>query len=278
MHIDLHTHSTFSDGTLSPSGLVARSAAAGILALAVTDHDTVDGIEEALAAGRRHNIPVIPGIEVGCLYNGHSLHILGYSFDYCDSEFNRKLTRLQEGRVDRNRKIVGRLRELGLEITFDEPERLAAGQTGRPHIAAVLVEKGAVPDMERAFKHYLREGAAAYVERFAYQAGETIEMIHQAGGRAVLAHPGIIKASSAALATIVHDLSALGLDGLEVYHPGHGSPRRKKLIALAQKHNLLITGGSDFHNDNRPGAGLADGTNGFKVGEEVSQTVEILLT
>ncbi|OQX08479.1 MAG: hypothetical protein BWK76_23540 [Desulfobulbaceae bacterium A2] len=248
--IDLHTHSLFSDGALAPSELVSRAAAAGMSALALTDHDTVEGLAEAMAAGERLGCMVVPGVEISVTWRGSSLHMLGYWFDPASSGLRDWLAPLQQGREERNRRILERLRELGVEV--DEKELVQAageGLAGRPHIARLLVAKGVVNDVEGAFVRYLRKGAAAYVARFAYPAEEAIAMLHRLGGIAVLAHPGQLNLDEPGLAALLGSLRASGLDGIEGYHPSHSFRCTRRLLTLARRYDLAISGGSDFHED-----------------------------
>ncbi|OQX19108.1 MAG: hypothetical protein BWK76_05615 [Desulfobulbaceae bacterium A2] len=248
--IDLHIHSLFSDGALAPSQLVSRAAAAGMAALALTDHDTVAGLAEAMAAGERLGCMVVPGIEISVSWRGCSLHMLGYWFDPAAPGLQEWLAPLQRGREQRNRQILERLRELGVEVDEEELARVAGeGQTGRPHIARLLVAKGVVADIEGAFVRYLRRGAAAYVARFAYPAEEAIAMLHHLGGIAVLAHPGQLNLDEPGMSALFGSLRASGLDGIEGYHPSHSFRCTRRLLTLARRYDLAISGGSDFHAD-----------------------------
>ena len=226
--------------------------------LALTDHDTLEGYERAAAAGRQHDIEIIPGLEISCTHEDFSLHILGYQVDPDHQLLRDKLLLIQQGRLQRNRKIVERLVDLGIEITHDELDILSpCGQTGRPHIARLLMSKKIVPDINGAFRRYLGKGKPAYVERFSFTAAETIAFIHQAGGVAVLAHPGKLDPAMRVQPRLIHELVERGLDGLEIYYPSHPRKVRKKLQRLAEQYGLLKTGGSDYHGGNRPNTGLA---------------------
>lgn len=248
--IDLHTHTLYSDGALAPAQLVSRAAAAGLAAVAVTDHDTVDGLVEAMTTGARLGCTVVPGVEISVVWQGLSLHMLGYWFDLENPGLRDWLAPLQQGRRQRNRCILEKLGALGVAISEDELRQSAgAGQAGRPHIARLLVAKGVVADLEGAFVRYLRRGAAAYVSRFAYPAEEAIAMLHRLGGIAVLAHPGQLNLDEPGLSAMFGGLRASGLDGIEGYHPSHSSRCTRRLLSLARCHDLAISGGSDFHND-----------------------------
>jgi len=252
MCVDLHTHSLYSDGTDSPEQLVRLALAAGLKGLSLTDHDTAQGCGELERAARGTGLAVVNGIEISCLHNALSLHMLGYGIDPADPILIRRLEKIQEGRRVRNQKILARLREQGIRVSEKDLEAVSPrGQAGRPHIARLLVKRGVVSGMEQAFDRLLGRGRPAHVERFCYSAAETIAFIHQAGGVAVLAHPGQLDPSMRLQPPLIRELSARGLDGLEVHYPGHSPRIREGLKRLAREHRLLVTGGSDYHGGNR---------------------------
>ena len=258
MCVDLHTHSIYSDGTSTPEELVLQAAQLNLHGLALTDHDTMEGYQEALAAGNRAGIHIVSGLEISCLHGPLSLHMLGYGVDPENAILNQKLQQLQDGRKTRNRQILAKLADLGIQISDDElQENSQCGQTGRPHIARLLVAKRIVSGMDQAFRRYLGKGKPAYVERFCFKAGEAIDFIHGAGGAAVLAHPGILSQDMQLQARLVHELVERKLDGLEVFHPSHSKKIQKKLHGLTQRYNLITTGGSDYHGGNHGNKGLA---------------------
>lgn len=264
MSIDLHTHSNFSDGTMTPTELVVLARAKKISALALTDHDTMAGTEEAILAGTKMGVEIIPGIEVSVLYGQIEYHILGYWADPHNSVFAAALARLQGARAERNAKILEKLNALGIPVTAEELQLVSEqGQTGRPHIARILVQRGVVKTMSQAFEQFLRKGTAAYVSRFAYSAAEAVALIHQAGGLAVLAHPAQNDPELIRLPAVLADLVPAGLDGIELYYPTHSHKVKKKLRALAGEYDLILTGGSDYHGEVRPGTTLAGGGNIF---------------
>ncbi|HEB50833.1 MAG TPA: PHP domain-containing protein [Desulfobulbus sp.] len=264
MCIDLHFHSVFSDGTALPRELARMAADLRLTAIALTDHDTMAGVPEMMEHGRAAGIEVIPGIEIGALHRGRSLHLLGYGIEAGHRQFNDWLARLQQGRTERNRAILEKLGCMGIRISEKELQRFSrCGQVGRPHIAALLMEKGIVRSMDQAFSLYLGRGKPAWQSRFCYSAAETIAMIHRAGGLAVLAHPGQLDPAMRIQPRLVAELKELRLDGLEAWYPAHPRKMRRALAALASRHGLLVTGGSDFHGANRPGSSLAGGDNGF---------------
>lgn len=262
MSIDLHTHSTSSDGTMSPGELVQYAAKKGLSAIGITDHDTISGIEEALQTGETLGIEVVPGIELSVRYQNHNVHLLGYLFDYRQKELGAALAKLQAGRLERNRKIISRLNDLGCSLRYSDLEAGGpGGSNGRPHIARLLIEKKYVRSMDEAFSRYLGRHGQAYVSRFIYEVEEAISLLHNAGGVAVLAHPLQLENSIEELSIVLQQLSVMGLDGIEVYYPTHSKKFRNQLIAFADKYSLVMSGGSDYHGDIRPGTTLAGGKN-----------------
>ena len=271
MSIDLHTHSTSSDGTMSPTELVKYAHKKGLSAIAITDHDTIDGIDEAVAAGNIMGIEVVAGIELSAKYFHHNVHLLGYLFDKKNFALHSALSQLQIGRYQRNTEIIAKLNGLGLTIQFSELKKTAgSGQNGRPHIARLMVQKGFVRNMDEAFEKYLGQGGLAYTSRFVYGVSDAISLIKNAGGVAVLAHPFQLDSIVNDFSNDLSQLRDMGLDGIEAYYPTHSRQFRKRLIAIAEKHSLLLTGGSDFHGSIRPGTTLAGGKN-------VSVPAELLL-
>lgn len=275
MCIDLHVHSTYSDGTLHPAELVELALARGLTAISITDHDTTEGTAEALeAAGHTGLLEVVPGIELSVVYNERHLHLLGYYIDPENSEMKSALADIQAARITRNGRIVEKLRKLGLKVNMPEIEaKSAVGQTGRPHIAQVLVEKNIARSMDDAFSRFLKQGAVAYVPRLVLEAGRAIALIRGAGGIAVLAHPATIDSSLRTIPEIVEQLAGAGLGGIEVYYPVHSVRNQKQLSALASRYGLVVTGGSDYHGDIRPGTMIAGGRN-MKVPAELLQQLK----
>lgn len=247
---DLHTHTIASDGTERPAANVQMAFDAGLGAIAITDHDTVSGVAEALSAGRELGIEVVPGVEISTVANGQDIHVLGYYIDINNEQFLHRLASLRDTRDTRNNMIIDRLQQLGLDITMAEVLReveniKSKGDTvGRPHIAAVLLNKGYVSSISEAFDRYLGTGAAAYANPPRIEPATAIGWIQEAGGKAVLAHPGIYH-DDALVEAIIHQ----GLDGIEVYHSDHTSEEEAKYLSLAQRSGLLITAGSDFHGE-----------------------------
>lgn len=250
--IDLHTHSSYSDGSLSPRELVQLAKERRLRAIALTDHDTVAGLEEALEAGDELGVEVVPGVEISAQYPPGTMHILGYYLHGSHPGLLGALKKLQEARAARNPKIIQRLQALGLEITTSEVLDLSTGQVGRPHIARALVNKGYVSSIDEAFSRYLKKGAVAYVEKFRFPPEEAIAIIRRAGGIAVLAHPftlGMDKPDE--LALLVRELAKMGLEGIEVFYPGHTEDMVVIYEGVAKRLGLVCTGGSDFHGNFR---------------------------
>jgi 3',5'-nucleoside bisphosphate phosphatase len=262
--IDLHCHSTASDGTLAPAAVAALAAERGLSALALTDHDTVAGVQEAAAAARGAGLDFLPGIEISCEYPyPGTMHLLGYGVNPASPAL-RDLTRaLLAGRDNRNPKIIAKLQELGIAITMDEVERQAGGKVlGRPHIAAILMRKGYVHSIQQAFDQYLAPGGAAYFDKERLTARQAIGLVLESGGLPVLAHPVQLRAENdGQLERIVKDLMDVGLTGMEVIHSDHDAALVERYTRMADRLHLLKTGGSDFHGKSKKDIelGLANG-------------------
>ncbi len=244
---DLHVHTTASDGDYTPERLVRRAEALGLSQLGVTDHDTVDGLEPALEAARASSVRVVPGLELGTDWAGEEIHLLGYFLDIRSAALNRELERLRRSRRERAAAMVRRLQELGYHI---EPEDVAAGDgaVGRPHVAAALVARGCVRDVDQAFAELLNRGRPAYVPRFKLSPLRALGLIRDAGGVAVLAHPGLYHGTAAELLPV---LAENGLGGLEVHYPAHGPESVAAYLDWSRRFSLVPTGGSDFHGPGR---------------------------
>ncbi len=245
---DLHTHTTRSDGTLTPTELVTRWAEAGVSALAITDHDTMDGMEEALeAAGRFPDLELIPGVELSVDTEHGEVHMLGFWMDWQDRGYRDQLARFQESRVGRARTMAQRLTELGAPVSFERIREIAGEATiGRPHVAQALIEAGHVRDAQEAFDRFLAKGRPAYVERDKTTPEEAIRLIRGVGGVAVLAHPndmGTIPDVEGFLAELV----SCGLQGMEVDYGSYPPDLRARLRDQAARHHLVPAGGSDYH-------------------------------
>jgi len=251
--IDLHAHTTASDGSLSPEDLVRHAKRQGVSALAVTDHDTVAGLSRALAEGERLGVEIIPGIEISCLYEDVELHILGYFINKEEPLLEHTLATYRASREDRNPRIVQRLRELGCELTYEEVKAFAgAAIIGRPHIAQVLLHKGYVKSVAEAFDRFLGDGGPAYVARVLPTPAEAIGLIRQAGGVPVLAHPVYTSRLKEPFDQVCATLKAFGLLGLETIYSSHTQQQTDRYRTVAREQGLLVTGGSDFHGDSKP--------------------------
>ncbi|GHJ31190.1 phosphatase [Streptomyces hygroscopicus subsp. sporocinereus] len=248
MRIDLHTHSTASDGTDTPAELVRNAAAAGLDVVALTDHDTVGGYAEATRA-LPSRLTLIPGAELSCRLNGVSLHMLAYLFDPAEPELARERELVRDDRVPRARAMVGKLRELDVPITWERVAEIAGdGAVGRPHIATALVELGVVESVSDAFTtEWLADGGRAHVEKHELDPFEAIRLIKGAGGVAVFAHPLAVKRGRCVPESAIGELAAAGLDGVEVDHMDHSEDTRARLRGLAAELGLLTTGSSDYH-------------------------------
>jgi len=263
-YIDLHCHSTASDGTLPPEAVVKLAKDCGLSAMSLTDHDTVAGLSTAASEAGRLGIDFVTGIEISAEYaRPGTLHMLGYGIDPASPILQDLTGKLLEARGDRNPKIVEKLNEVGVAVTMDEWRAEAKGGVlGRPQLAAILVRKGYVSSNKQAFDKYLGEGGLAYFDKERLTSRRAIEMVRKSGGVAVLAHPvQLRKENFAQLETTLKQLVDEGLGGLEVIHSEHDDLTVRELDRLADKFNLLKTGGSDFHGGNKPniGLGIANG-------------------
>ncbi|HEX6727594.1 MAG TPA: PHP domain-containing protein [Nitrospira sp.] len=261
--LDLHLHTTHSDGSCTPTEVVNMAHQAGVTSLAITDHDIVTGVAEAMAAGQQCGIEIIPGVEISSLAGNSELHILAYFLEWQDSDLLARLKTLREGRHRRNPQIIERLQALGIDITYDEVRALACTDSiGRPHIARVLMDKHVVASAKEAFDRFLAEGKPAYVPRELPSPAEAISWIKAARGLAVLAHPTWVKVAEQPLVDLVRQLKADGLDGVEVYYSTHAERQTREYLSLAQQLGLLVTGGSDFHGVTKPDieVGIGKGT------------------
>ena len=258
--IDLHSHTNESDGSCSPAELVEEAVRAGVTTLGITDHDTFAGYDQALAPAAAAGLELVCGIELSTKLQGQSVHLLGYFFG-SDGQagFREWILELQAARRERNVRLAARLRELGFDITIEEAEARGRGMTGRPHFAQIMVEKGYVRGFREAFDEYLDESAKGYVFRREPQFAESVERIRGAGGIASLAHPIRVNGNVAAL---MPELRDSGMNAIEAYHSDHDAVHTEMYLALAKEYGLLVTGGSDFHGDIKPGVVLGTGYEG----------------
>jgi predicted metal-dependent phosphoesterase TrpH len=264
--VDLHIHTTASDGTFTPEQVISHAHQLKLKAIAITDHDTVAGSKEALGSGVPPSLGFLTGVEISAtpppFYPGSgSFHLLGYSIRLDDPNLNRTLEKLQQARKNRNPAIINRLNELGISITLDEVRKEAGvGQLGRPHIAQLMVKKGVVASINEAFDQFLGTGKPAYVDKQRVECFKAIEIIQDAGGVPVLAHPGLLDYQTEnQLDELIGKLKKAGIQGVEVYYSGHTPDQTRLYAALAQRHDLLMTGGSDFHGAIQPEIEMGSG-------------------
>jgi predicted metal-dependent phosphoesterase TrpH len=242
---ELHCHTTASDGVCTPTELIRLAKSRDVRLLAVTDHDTIDGHAEALAAGAQHGVRVIPGIEISALSAQAEVHILGYGLAPADDDTRRRIAGLRASRESRARRILANLERLGNPVSFERVKQLAGdAMIGRPHIAAAMVEAGHVANKQQAFDDFLAEGRPAFAPNDALSPAQAVDLIHQARGLAVIAHPGLFKGD---LTPVLNELIDHGLDGIETRYPLHTPRQIAEFARVAAERGLLATGGSDFH-------------------------------
>ncbi len=252
--VDLHSHTNKSDGSLSPRELIELALRRGLGTLAITDHDTLEGYDEAVPVARAAGLDLVCGVELGSRFHGQSIHVLGYFFrEAPPNGFRDHLSCLQTSRRERNERLAARLRELGLAVTRQDAEKLGQSQTGRPHFAKLLVQKGYVADVREAFDRYLDEAAPGYVERKDPSLENVLRWIHEAGGIASWAHPvRMVRQSGLPVETLFREMGAQGMDAIEVYHSDHSPEVQAQYLQVAKEIGLAVTGGSDFHGESKP--------------------------
>ncbi|MEN3043472.1 MAG: PHP domain-containing protein [Fervidobacterium sp.] len=264
MLVDLHTHTTSSDGTLTPESLVKKAKLIGLEVLAITDHDTISAFYELGNIFEDDiGIKLLRGVEISAEYPTDSLHILGYNFKDIDA-IGKVLNELLEYRNKRNEIIIQKMNEMGFSATLEEIKQIAKGEAiGRPHFARLMANKGYVRSIDEAFEKYLRDGGLLFVEKRRLKPKEAIDLIKNAGGIAILAHPfEILRAKNTTeddlnyIERLILELVDYGLDGIEVFYSTHASSQTNDLLKIARKYDLMITAGSDFHGDNRPSVKL----------------------
>jgi predicted metal-dependent phosphoesterase TrpH len=272
--IDLHTHSTVSDGTDSPAAIAELAAAAGCSAVALTDHDRLDGIAAAAARAEQVGVRLVPGCEISCEHPG-TLHLLVYFVAPGEGPLQDELVRLQRVRDERNRALAQRLAELGLPVSYEEIEAEAGGMgAGRPHAAAVLVRKGLARSINDAFDRFLAKGRPGYVEKQRLGVADAIALATASGGVAVLAHPRSLELPPGELDRAVAELTGLGLSGLEAAYGRYSPDDRAGLAGLAARHGLVATGGSDHHGAYKPDLHVGVGTGDLDVPDDVLGLLE----
>jgi len=252
---DLHIHTYFSDSSFSPDDVVREATRRTLACIAITDHDSLEGIAPALKAAADKDLEILPGVELSCEWQNRDIHVLGYLFDVENNFFNRQLIKFCEARIDRIYKMVDKLKKEGVDnITPEEVLELAESDAvGRPHLASLLVKKGWVSNIREAFARYLSEDRPAYVAKFKQTPYDAVDLIHQAGGIAVLAHPAVTNIDE-----LIPGFVDAGLDGLEVYYPQTSSHGIKYYEGMASRYRILMTGGSDAHGEDRGHASIGD--------------------
>jgi predicted metal-dependent phosphoesterase TrpH len=265
--VDLHCHTTASDGELTPEQLVAQAASLGIQVLGITDHDTTEGLPRALAEAGRQAITVVPGVEISTVNGREEIHLLGYFVDLDNPDLQALLARTREARRERAQKMLGRLANLGMPVEWDRVVAISGGggSIGRPHVAATLLEAGHVGSYDEAFNLWIGRDCPAYVERYKLQPEDAIRLVRQSGGLPVLAHPYFYsrdgeRKGGLDLKRWLPVLREAGLAGIEAYYPHYPPRARRQLLDLAVQYGLAITGGSDFH-----GGMLSNGLGGVPV-------------
>jgi predicted metal-dependent phosphoesterase TrpH len=255
MPVDLHVHTTASDGELSPSEVVRAALAAGLTTMAITDHDSTDGLDEAIAAAEGTTLAIVPGVELSVDEpSEEDVHVLGLLVDHRDAGMTAALAALRTDRMERAYAITSMLSQAGISVDLEAVTALAGtGSVGRVHIARALVDSGSARSVEEAFRLYIGRGARFYVRKRALDAAHAVDAIHAAGGVAVLAHPGV--SGESALAVLLD----AGLDGIEAFHAEHTPADRRRFVDMARRHGLLVTGGSDFHGPGLKSASIGGG-------------------
>ncbi|MCU1457516.1 MAG: hypothetical protein JWL73_1608 [Actinomycetia bacterium] len=278
--IDLHSHSTASDGSDSPTEVVRLAAAAGLEALALTDHDTLEHIAEARRAAAQADVRLVPGCEISCELGGRapgSLHLLVYFVEDEPGPLQDRLLSLQEARAGRNVKIVAVLRDQGMDITLDEVlEEAGGGSVGRPHLAAVMMRKGYVGSIQEAFDLWLADGKPAYVERARLDVATAISLARASGGVTSVAHPFSLKLRGNELDAFVRDLADIGLDALECEYGRYSVEERAELHAIAASNRILATGGSDYHGTYKPDLSVGTGRGDLRVPDSLLDGLDAL--
>ena len=272
--IDLHTHSTASDGTLTPTELMRAAKAAGLSAIALTDHDTFEGLPEARAEAERQGVELVPGCELSLDYGGLPTHLLALFVDERPGHVVHELTRVRVARANRNAIMLEKLKAVGVHLRREDVERHATGVVGRPHMAQAMLAAGVVKSFEEAFTRFLGSSGLAYVPKVKLTPAEAIGAIHADGGLAVLAHPYLLSQQPRHIEAMLLDLTGMGLDGVEVYYTEHSDKYTALVAELAQRIGLLMSGGSDFHGSVKPGVALGKGRGGLFVRAELLEAMK----
>ncbi len=277
--VDLHVHSNKSDGTYTPEELVDYAIEKGLKAFALTDHDTTDGLDEAITYAKDKPVEVIPGIEFSTEYEGRDIHVLGLFIDYKDEKFKSRLKTFVDSRINRNIKMCGNLNEAGIDITY---EKLCGENPGavitRAHFASYLLNHGYVSSRADAFSRYVGDHCRYYVPREKITPSQAVKLILEVGGAPILAHPTLYHLGKDRLDTLVFSLKEAGLMGIETLYPTYTNQDERNIFALAKKYDLLPSGGSDFHGGNKPGLDLAVGYGKLYIPEEILINIQNALS
>lgn len=265
-YVDLHVHSNCSDGTLSPSELVEYALKKNLVAIALTDHDTIDGLPELFAAAEGTDLEVIAGIEFSTQFHGIDVHVVGLDFDYKLPEFCRQLTRFQNSRDIRNEKMIKLLQEQGSDITWEAMEREYPDAVWtRAHFGKYLLEHGFVSDIKEAFSRYLGDGCCCFIPREKVTPIQAVELIRLAGGIPILAHPMLYHLDDASMDELIVSMKEVGLIGIEALYSTYTNEEEEHVYMLAEKHNLILSGGSDYHGSTKPDIDLGSGRGNLQV-------------
>ena len=271
-YVDLHSHTVFSDGTFTPEELVALAADIKLKAVAITDHDGTDGIERALAAGEEYGVEVIPGIELAVNYTDiceTEIHIVGLFIDHKNKELSDMIDEIRAERVNRNVAMVKRLRDMGFDITYEELEKVAAGDIiSRPHYGRLFMQKGYVKSIAEMFDKYIGDGGPAYIHRVLPTPEKAIKTVLAAGGVPVLAHPTLYKMDYTRIRRMADEFIGYGLKGIEVRYSTYNHEQEREITRIADERKLLYSGGSDFHGENKPDIQLGVGKGTLRVPDE----------
>ena len=273
--IDLHTHTTESDGSFTPEDLILEAKRVGLSAIAITDHDSIAGIKKAAPIAKSLDIELVPGIELSTDYNGKEVHVVGLYIDNENEYFLSKLKEFRDCRDNRNELIVANLQKEGFAITMEElkaenPDCVIT----RANIARFLYEHGMIPSIQTAFEKYIGDNCKCFVNRFKITPMDAVQLIKTAGGTAILAHPLLYHMSDALLQQLIHEMKAAGLDGIEAIYCTYTPSEERQMKKLAQENGLLISGGSDFHGTTKPKLNLATGYGKLYIPYEVLETIK----
>jgi len=273
--LDLHTHSTISDGTFTPTELVNLAEKIKLKAVALTDHDSVGGVEEALHASKNLAVKFVPGVEMSAKLNDKSMHIVGLCVNHRDPTLTATLKKVCEMRDDRNPRLSARLQELGMEISLEEVAEVAGGKViGRPHFAEVMISKGFVKTPHEAFRKYLGNQGIAQTPKERLSPAEIIAAIRAAGGIPILAHPDQTQRTGDALDRLVANLKNMGLEGIETFYPSYDTSQTHEYSKLAKRYDLVRSGGSDFHGLHKPKIKLGRGFGSLYVPDDLLELIE----